>query len=457
MGDTHPPGGHGVGPIISRSKDPVLRWYYSLFDRSSLTKFIFYDDSVPPAEPGLPTSKVFRDKGNAVFRSGWKGDDIVFLFRAGPNFNHHHADQGSFLLTAFGEVLVSEAGWSDYYKDPHYATFFTQAIGHNTVLVGGDPESQTIADTPQFKALNSYPRITGSITSDFHDSLLSELSPVYQNRLARYTRSIVFVKPDYFVVFDDLKTNGSPQQFDFLLHLPDRQRVEAKDLTAIYRGDRGSLKVHSFPAHEVRLIVADGRIPYHIFSARTPAKTPAQPAYLDFKTTKPLNETQFLTVIVPQRDEKPLGGVIKQIVELSGKNWKAIHVDRGAAKDMVMFRIGTNPTMMQDATWSTDGATLTVTENAKALELIAVQSARSLRRGEGVLLSSDSPVDIAVRFAALEAEAIVNAAATVKLALFVGKNPSRVLLDNNQLVFNHNQGTISFTVPSGQHQLKILF
>ena len=249
-----------------------MRWYYSQFDRSSLTKFIFYDDSVAPSPPTLPTSKIFSEKGNAVFRSGWNGEDIVFLYRAGPNFNHHHADQGSFLLTAFGEVLISEGNWSDYYKDPYYATFFTQAIGHNTVLVGGDPESQTIPDTPQFKALDKYPRITDSITSDFYDSVVSDLAPVYQNRLARYSRSVVFLKPDYFVVFDDLKTSGEQQQVDFLLHLADRDRVKADGLTAVYQGEKGSLAVRSFPANEARLSVEDGRIPYHIFAARTPAK-----------------------------------------------------------------------------------------------------------------------------------------------------------------------------------------
>jgi hypothetical protein len=234
MGDTHPPAGHGIPALAYESKDPVMRWYYSQFDRPSLSKFIFYDDSVPLQPPNLPTSRIFRDKGNAVFRSGWDKDAIIFLYRAGPNFNHHHADQGSFLINAFGENLVTEAGWSDYYKDPYYATFFTQAVGHNTILVDRNPESQTIADTPQFKALNSYPRITHSITSDFYDGVVSELSSVYQNRLAGYVRSIVFVKPHYFLVFDDLKVKGNPTHFDFLLHLPNRDKIKIEGSTAIY-------------------------------------------------------------------------------------------------------------------------------------------------------------------------------------------------------------------------------
>src|SRR6266545_3335941 len=41
MGDTHAPAGHGIPPLVYESQDPVVRWYYSQFDRPSLSKFIF--------------------------------------------------------------------------------------------------------------------------------------------------------------------------------------------------------------------------------------------------------------------------------------------------------------------------------------------------------------------------------------------------------------------------------
>ena len=69
MGDTHAPAGHGIPALVYESRDPVMRWYYSQFDRPSLSKFIFYDDSVASQPPALPSSRIFEDKGNAVFRS----------------------------------------------------------------------------------------------------------------------------------------------------------------------------------------------------------------------------------------------------------------------------------------------------------------------------------------------------------------------------------------------------
>lgn len=462
MGDTHPPAGHGIPALAYESKDPVIRWYYSQFDRPSLSKFIFYDDSVPLQPPRLPTSRIFRDKGNAVFRSGWDKDAIIFLYRAGPNFNHHHADQGSFLINAFGENLVTEGGWSDYYKDPYYATFFTQAVGHNTILVDRNPESQAIADTPQFKALNSYPRITHSITSEFYDGVVSELPSVYQNRLAGYVRSIVFVKPYYFVVFDDLRVKGNPAHFDFLLHLPNRDKIKIEGSTAIYNGEKASLAVRAFAPNDAKVSVETGRIPYHVLSARTPAETPAQPAYLAFKTVGPKSEAQFLTAIVPAKNESATRSLINQMTLIVGDNLKGIRAERGNEMDLVMFRTGAVNQTIRHEEWSADAASLSITEAGKTLKIFAVQGARLLRRGNQVMFSSAVPTSVAANFHADEIEVVCNAETKAKVTLFVGKAPVRILLDGNTLGanafnFNRTDGTISLDIPGGQHDLRIMF
>ena len=462
MGDTHAPAGHGIPALAYESKDPVMRWYYAQFDRPSLSKFIFYDDSVTPQPPKLPTSRIFRNKGNAVFRTGWDKDAMVFLYRAGPNFNHHHADQGSFLLNAFGENLITEAGWSDYYKDPYYATFFTQAVGHNTILVDRNPESQTIPDTLQFKALDSYPRITDSITSEFYDGIGSELSSVYQDRLARYLRRIVFVKPYYFVVFDDLKVHGKPAQFDFLLHLPNRDKIKIEDLTAIYNGEKASLAVRSFAPNDAKLSVENGHIPYQVASARTPAETPAQPAYLAFKTVKPMSETQFLTAIVPAKNESAVKSLINQMTEIVSENLQGLRVEHGNKTDLVMFRGGAETQTIRQGEWSADAATVAITQSANNLEIFALHNAHSLRRGNQILFSSRSPTSVAANFNANEIEVACNAETATRITLFVGTNPVRVLLDGKDLSakafsFNRTDGTISLDIPSSQHTLKIMF
>jgi hypothetical protein len=457
MGDSHPPSGRTLAPLVAQSKDPTLRWFYDQFRHSEIRDFLFFDDSLKPQAPQLPTSRIFRDKGNAVFRTGWDKDDWVFLFRAGPNFNHNHADQGSFLLTAFGEPLITEAGWSHYYNDPYYATFFTQAIGHNTVLVNGDPESQSIADTPQFAALNAYPRITVATTSEFYDAVSSDLTPVYQERLNRYTRSIVFVKPHYFVVFDDIKANA-PAGFDWLLHLPDRARVTATPGMVVYRGDKAALAARALAPDAAKINVRDGRLPYATFSTSTPKSLPAQPAIINLQTTKKASATQFLVTLAPARTIDAAQALAARMTGIRSSDFVGARVERGDERDLVMFRAGTADGVSRYEEWATDAATWTVTLRGSGLKLLAAQNARSFTRGGRVWFASEHAVGIAAHYNAKTIDAACDLTAATKILLFVGANPSRVLLDGREAGVEYNRAneTISLPVPAGSHRLQVI-
>lgn len=457
MGDSHPPSGRTIAPLVVQSNAPTLRWFYDQFPHSEIRDFLFFDDSIKQQAPRLPTSRIFRDKGNAVFRTGWGADDLVFLFRAGPNFNHNHADQGSFLLTAFGEPLITEAGWSDYYKDPYYATFFTQAVGHNTVLVDGNPESQALPDTPQFAALNAYPKITGAVTSEFYDAVSSDLTSVYQGRLNRYTRRVVFVKPHYLVVFDDLATSGEPAKFDWLLHLPDRARINASSGLAVYRGDKAALAVKSLAPGEAGIKVRDGRLPYATFATSTPKATPSQPAFLDLQTAKPASATQFLVALAPARTSEAAHELANRMTAISGAGFVGVRAERGDERDLVMFRSGGANGAARYQDYATDAAAWTVTQSGARLKLFAVEQARSFARVERSVFTSDNAASVAVNYNANAIEAACSVAAQTKLQLFTGAKPLRVLLDGHEAPVNFDQAgaTISLTVPAGQHQLKI--
>jgi hypothetical protein len=288
------------------------------------------------------------------------------------------------------------------------------------------------------------------------------LSSVYHNRLARYERRIVFVKPHYFVVFDDLKVSGKPAEFDLLLHLPNRDRIKTEGLTAIYNGEKASLAVRSFASPDARLSVENGRIPYQVLSARTPPETPAQPAYLAFRTVKPISEAQFLTALVPAKTESAAHSAINNMTRIVEENLNGLRVQRSDETDLILFRTGVATQPIREGEWSADAATLTITQSANDLKLFAVQGARSLRRGNQVLFSSESPTSVAVSFNANEVEVACNAETAARVTLFVGKAPIRVLLDGkdlsaNAFSFNRTAGTISLDIPSGQHDLKILF
>ena len=459
-GDTHPPAGHGIPALVYQSKDPVVRWYYSQFDRPSLQQFIFYNDDIAPrspAEVNLPTSRIFKNKGDATFRTGWGQDSIEMLFRAGPNFNHGHADQGSFQISAFGEPLATEAGWSDYYKDPYYATYFTQAAGHNTVLVDGNDESQTFPDTPEFTALDRYPRISDSITSEFHDEAASELSSVYNGKLSRYARRVVFVKPNYFVVFDDIKSNRAPVKLDFLLHFADGAKLEAERDSVIYTTENASLAARSFLNPEALSSVKDGHIPYPVFATTTPAKTPPQPVYWDVMLPNRSADAQFLVALVPSKSARDASSLISKMTGVAGANFKGIRVDRDGESDLILFRIGASQNKIGNGGWSANASSLTVTQRGMNVKTLAASNALSVSGRNRTFFSASAPADLAIDYGRV-ITAIVNSNADAQILFFTGSRPETVSVDGQPLTvfgYDASSSSVKLNISQGQHTITV--
>jgi hypothetical protein len=459
MGDTHPPAGHGIAAVVYRSQDPVMRWYASRFEPRTIEDFIFFDDTIAPASPPSPGSRFFPDKGNVVFRGGWDPEDPLLLFRAGPTFNHNHADQGAFLFRAFGETLAAEAGWSDYYKDPYYATFFTQAAGHNTVLVDGDPESQSIADTPQFKALAAHPRITDVLLSDSYDAVTSDLASVYKGRLSHYTRQLVFMKPDYLLVRDDIRVSGEPARFDWLLHVANRSGLTAGGPRATYAGSAAALAVRSLLPN-ASFDVGDGRLPYATLATRTPDPIPLLPAYLDLRSATPAATNEFLVALVPGRTADAANAAADRFTTVDETAWRGIETSKGDQRDTVLFRRGSAGGAARHGEWNVNAETWSTIRAAGALVQIAGQGLTSMEEGGRLMVRASRPVSLVARYRPDGMTVACTAAEATPLTIAVAGAASSVELNGRVLAAREARAdalkqTITIDLPAGRHQLRI--
>lgn len=455
MGDSHPPAGHGIGPIVYRSEDPVIRWYGRRFDPRTIYDFVFFNQDVRPAAPAGGGSRLFRDKGNAVFRTGWEADSAMLLFRAGSTFNHNHSDQGSFLLRNFGEILASEAGWSDYYKDPYYGSYFTQAIGHNTLLVDGHPESQVIADTRQFAALDRYPRITDYISSGFYDAVGSNLAPVYP-RLSAYTRRLAFLKPDVLVVFDRV-TAHQPSRYNVLLHVTDVERASTTESGGRFEGTRARLALRAFASDPIEVSLREGHIPYPVLSARTPPAVPPQPGFFDVHTTRPKTGGWIISVLAMQPNAADAETLAQAFTPVSAGGWTGVRALRAGRTDVVLFReqAGTGP--LQFEGWRTDGAAFMARDGEDGSRF-GVQASRIVQRDARVLLAADHAFDAAAEFGPDAILAHVRTDEPGALRFFLERPPARVVISGRDVpsgTWRHEGHTLTVPVPEGESHVAI--
>ncbi len=111
---------------------------------------------VPPSEKGAAQSDLdrqFRGKVDvAVFRSGWKPDDLFVGVKGGYNqVNHGHLDLGNFELDALGVRWARDLG-SDDYNLPHYwdrgkgggrwTYYRLNSLSHSVPLLGGRSQDE---------------------------------------------------------------------------------------------------------------------------------------------------------------------------------------------------------------------------------------------------------------------------------------------------------------------------
>lgn len=237
--------------ILRRSRPPILRALYAARPGQNYLDLLFPCDRTPaPLPAGLPLTARFRETGMTVFRSGFGAEDFVFVFKAGPFYNHQHFDQGSFFLGDLGRTFLDECGNSNYYVDPWYQRLFIQAGGHNTPLADGDVESQRAGDLlKDVPAWKDFARTTDFLETAEAAVLSADLTPLYKGRFGSLRRSVLYLKPRTIVLVDLALDAPGVGSLNARFHVPRKEDVRAADGTATVTRNGRMLRLRTlYPA-----------------------------------------------------------------------------------------------------------------------------------------------------------------------------------------------------------------
>lgn len=154
----------------------------------------------------------FADGGYAVMRDGWEDTDNYMLIDCGElgalAGGHGHADTLSIVAATHGRPFLVDSGTYTYHESREMRDYFRSTIAHNTLVVD-DVSSSRPGNTFSWKtrANAAQKKWIANDRFDFfegsHDGYERLASPV------KHTRSVLFIKGDYWIMRDFAETDGA--------------------------------------------------------------------------------------------------------------------------------------------------------------------------------------------------------------------------------------------------------
>jgi hypothetical protein len=202
-----------------------------------------------PNCPPPSTSKSLESSGYYVVRSGWDSNAQYLCFDCGeisagvrhtdvPSAAHGHADALAIELSVSGRPTLVDPGFYTYNGPAEWHRYFRDTAAHNTVVVDGESQATYRGRLRWSHGYRATPHHwVNTACLDYvegsHDGYARLANPV------QHRRGVLFMRPDYWLLRDELTGEGA-HQIDRYFHLaPDFEptvlgsRVSARDKDGI--------------------------------------------------------------------------------------------------------------------------------------------------------------------------------------------------------------------------------
>ncbi len=440
-------GGHGdiLYSLSSLHDNPHFRWYAAVWGRLfsyGPERFLAYRPDLSPKPPvDIPQSRVFPNIGLVGIHSNLADPtgSVQMLFKSDPygSVSHNHASQNAFAINAYGEALAISSGYYQQYGSPHHAQWTWETRAHNSITIDGKGQRK--------RSRASQGRIArfwedGGITYTMGDA-----TAAYEGRLRQFHRHVFFLRPDTFVIVDDIAA-PRPVSAEWLLHARNEMAIdEAKRSAKITSGDA---RLHvQFVTPELlnfsqtdKFTVAphkpDSPNQWHL--TVVPARKSATP--------------RFVTVLTPSRSSDP--GQPAPLRHLDANGFLGVEI--GSGRTLACIRlVGAKPGAALISDTSTDAQAFVIRRAADRHRLLSFTAAgvRTLRSRDEMLLSASAAVSASAQFGTREARVIIEANAPATCTLHVPAEYSSPALPEGVELRSRAGDAIELAVPAGRREI----
>lgn len=169
-------------------------------------------NSVPAQTPALDSAG-FEKGGYYILRDGWSSSDNYLLFDAGEvgalSGGHGHADALSFELAVGGRTILVDSGTYTYHESKELRDYFRSSAAHNTLTIDERSSSKPGEKFAwEERAETKTENWISQDRFDFVEASHNGYRRLSENSGAEHQRSILFLKNDYSIVRDFVRTFG---------------------------------------------------------------------------------------------------------------------------------------------------------------------------------------------------------------------------------------------------------
>jgi hypothetical protein len=223
--------------------DGFIRWDYTRLADSgaklSRKDFIYVGTNGREGKEPRTTSAGFQYAGFYIMRSDWTKHARYLIFNAGPYGGPHgHEDKLSIEVFAYGQAFIVDPGSYTYDKNDPYRNYFVGSQAHNIALIKGKSQIrrwkkknlEPVAGTKnhaRWICHEGFDFVEASYGDGFSEFTLNKTSEAIIIKDVIHTRSILFVKPDYWVVLDRLRATEN-HDYELLFHTSPEITVNIK-------------------------------------------------------------------------------------------------------------------------------------------------------------------------------------------------------------------------------------
>jgi hypothetical protein len=263
---------------------------YIGFIRGTLPKV----QATPPDD--LPASRLFRGTGQAYLNTNLTDADssVQVVFKSSPfgTQSHGYEANNSFLLWAYGKRLLIRSGYRDSYGSEHHTGWMWSTRSVNNITVNGKGQGKRTA--------KAQGEIVSFKTTPEVDVVVGEAGSAYEPPLERFTRAIIFVKPELIVVYDRLEAK-EPSAYEYWLHAVNK--IDVKDQHQIQvRNDDVVCDIDFLTPKGLTFEQTDQ------YDPNPRPRIKLREWHLTAKTPEKLNRMEFLTLYRPHKEQDNIIG-----------------------------------------------------------------------------------------------------------------------------------------------------